>query len=27
MKTEAYPKGHPMVAPVANQQGAHLAKI
>lgn len=26
MKTEAYPKGHPMVAPVANQQGAHLSK-
>jgi len=26
MKTEAYPKGHPMVAPVANQQAAHLAK-
>jgi len=26
MKTEAYPNGHPMVAPVANQQGAHLAK-
>jgi len=26
MKTEAYPKGHPMVAPVANQQAAVLAK-
>jgi len=26
MKTDAYPKGHPMVAPVANQQGTHLAK-
>lgn len=25
MKTELYPKGHPMVAPVANQQGAHLS--
>jgi len=26
MKTKNYPKGHPMVAPVANQQGAHLAR-
>lgn len=25
MKTELYPEGHPMVAPVANQQGAHLS--
>ncbi len=25
MKTVQYPKGHPMVAPVANQQGAHLS--
>lgn len=26
MQTQDYPKGHPMVAPVANQQGAHLSK-
>jgi len=26
MKIDAYPKGHPMVAPVANQQGTHLDK-
>ncbi len=26
MKTEAYPNGHPMVAPTAIQQGEHLAK-
>ena len=26
MRTEAYPDGHPMVAPTAIQQGAHLAK-
>ena len=26
MQTEAYPNGHPMVAPVAMQQGRHLAK-
>lgn len=25
-KSEAYPKGHPMLAPVAQQQGRHLAK-
>jgi len=25
MKTKNYPNGHPMVAPVANQQGLHLA--
>jgi len=25
MKTDNYPNGHPMVAPVANQQGQHLA--
>ncbi len=26
MSTEAYPQGHPMVAPTAIQQGTHLAK-
>ncbi len=26
MKTDAYPNGHPMVAPTAIQQGEHLAK-
>lgn len=26
MKTEEYPQGHPMVAPVAIQQGGHLAR-
>ncbi|MDX1627165.1 MAG: NAD(P)/FAD-dependent oxidoreductase [Fulvivirga sp.] len=26
MKSEDYPRGHPMVAPVAMQQGRHLAK-
>lgn len=26
METEAYPKGHPMVAPTAIQQGQHLAE-